>query len=75
MMSSTIATVVALLGVATSASAAGVATVNRGACMSQITPDLKPYQAPGQTGAGPFTIVNDQHHHPPSFDGAVGCAR
>lgn len=43
--------------------------------MRQISPGLKPYQAPGQTGAGPLTIVNGQHHIPPAFDGAIGCAR
>lgn len=58
-----------------SASADGAATVNRGACISQISPELKPYQAPGQTGAGPFTIVNGEHHNPPAFEGAVGCTR
>ena len=43
--------------------------------MSQISPDLKPYQAPGRTGAGPLTIVNGEHHIAPAFDGAIGCAR
>ena len=57
------------------ASANGVVTVNRGACMSTIAPELKPYQAPGQNGVGPFTIVDGEHHTAPAFAGSAGCTR
>ena len=65
----------ALVALPSPASADEPVSVNRGACMSQIAPWLKPYQAPGQTNVGPFTIVDGRHHFPPAFDGAAGCSR
>ena len=63
----------ALLAPAAIATADDAVSVNRGACMSQISPELKRYQAPGQIGAAPFTIVNGVHHVAPAFGGAIGC--
>ena len=62
----------------TSAHAEGAATVNRGACISELTQTdlgLVSYQAPGQTGNGPLIIVNSETIIPAAFDGAVGCSR
>jgi hypothetical protein len=55
-------------------SAASAADITFGACVSSNT-DLAKYQAPGQTGNGPLTIVNGRLIVPAAFDGAVGCMR
>ena len=54
---------------------ASAAEVNFGHCISSIDPSLKPYQAPGQNGTGPLTIVNGKVHIPGGFNGAQGCAK
>lgn len=50
------------------------AEVNFGGCMSYLATtgqnDLLPYQAPGQSGNGPY---NGNSGYPPAFNGGQGC--
>lgn len=54
-------------------SSSSAAEVNFGACMRQIDPVAKPFQAPGQTGNSPLTIDSNGVAHY-AHDGGVGCS-